>query len=164
METAFLKRIMVRDLEALRRELRAYDREPDIWACPAGIENSTGTLVLHLTGNLQHFVGTQLGYSGYVRDREAEFADREVPIGELEARIDQTVEAVAHALDSVGAARLVEEYPLEVAGVRVSTGLFLMHLAAHLAYHLGQVDYHRRVVTARAEGVSAQSITQLAGE
>jgi hypothetical protein len=145
----------------VRRELRAFPDEDLIWAHPPGAPNSAGTLALHLCGNLQHFIGAQLGATGYVRDRDAEFSDRGVPLVELERRIDQTQDAVEGTL-RLGAIDLDAEYPLEVAGVRLSTRTFLLHLTSHLAYHLGQIDYHRRIVTGRSDGVGAVSIPALA--
>jgi uncharacterized damage-inducible protein DinB len=156
-----LSRVILRDLDALRQELRAYDREEDIWGCPPGITNSAGTLVLHLAGNLQHFIGATLGNTGYVRDRQAEFTDRAVPVGELEVRIDQTIDAVRSTLTRLDEQSLAREYPVEAGGARLSTRLFLTHLSTHLAYHLGQIDYHRRMVTQKETGAGAQSIREL---
>jgi len=162
MTVEYLHRIFLRDLAALRRELEAYAQEADIWACPQGIANSAGTLALHLAGNVQHFIGAQLGATGYVRDRDAEFGDRDVPRTTLIAHVEQATRAVDDTLHSLPEARLAEPYPLEVGGVRLPTGLFLMHLAAHLGYHLGQIDYHRRIVTGAGEAVAAQSVAALA--
>lgn len=49
------------------------------WTRPMDPANSIGHLVLHLTGNLHHFVGGQLGKTGYVRDREKEFTEDRLP-------------------------------------------------------------------------------------
>ncbi len=156
-----LRRVIVRELDTLRRQLRAYPEERSIWACPAGAPNSAGTLALHLCGNLQHFIGAQLGGTGYVRDRDAEFADRDVPLGELEQRIDRTRDAVETTLGGSRPPDMSALYPLVVGGVRLPTGLFLLHLATHLAYHLGQIDYHRRMATRVRDGVGAVSIPAL---
>lgn len=158
-----VRRILLRDLAALRREIEAYEREADVWACPAGVTNSAGTLALHLAGNLRHFVGAQLGGTGYVRDRDGEFADRNVPRSTLLDHIARAADAVDQTLRRLPEARLAEPFPIEVGGVRLPTGTFLMHLATHLAYHLGQVDYHRRIVTGRPATVGAQAVPELAG-
>jgi len=159
----FLRRVLTRDLTALRKELSAYAKEEVLWTCPPGIPNSAGTLVLHLTGNLQHFVGAQIGGTGYQRDRAAEFEDRDVPLRELEARIDRTIEAVNETLNEMSEEQLAQPYPIEFKGLRLPTGLFLLHLTTHLAYHLGQLDYHRRAVTGNSRGVGAQSMPELFG-
>jgi hypothetical protein len=155
MVVEILSRMIRRELATLERELSAYADERDIWHTPPGITNSAGTLALHLVGNLRHFVGAVLGGSGYVRNRPAEFADRDVPRSDLIDLIRRASSDVERALRRVGPERLDALYPLEVAGSRLRTLDFLIHLEAHLAYHLGQVDYHRRVVTGEGAGVGA---------
>jgi uncharacterized damage-inducible protein DinB len=164
MITDILKRILLRDLDTLRREIAAYRREEDLWAVPVGIQNSAGTLARHAAGNLQHFIGAQLGGTGYVRDRDAEFAATTVPRRDLEAELTRAMQSVRTTLDALPPERLHEPYPLEVGGVRPPTGMFLVHLATHLAYHLGQVDYHRRLVTGKGDTVGAQSVPALLAE
>ncbi len=156
-----LRKVMVRDLDALRAELRAYADERMLWASPPGISNSAGTLTLHLIGNLRHYIGAQLGGSDYVRIRDAEFADRGVPVAQLVAELDQAMAEVDRTLDALEIDALGRDFPQEVAGVRLPTELFLVHVATHLAYHLGQIDYHRRLVTGNPSVVGAQSIAAL---
>jgi hypothetical protein len=145
----YINRVILKDLEAFRDELRAYQNEADLWVCPPGILNSGGNLVLHVTGNLRHFIGAQIGGSGYLRDRDAEFGDGGISRDDLEEKIGRASEEVTSALAGMEEDRLNEEYPLELLGERMPTGMFLMRLVSHLAYHLGQINYHRRVVTAR---------------
>jgi uncharacterized damage-inducible protein DinB len=152
---AILCAIMVRDLRALHREIALYPSDESLWRVPPGISNSGGTLALHLAGNIQHFVGAQLGETGYVRDRDSEFAVRDLSREELLHKIEQTVTVVQETFERLDSRRLAEEYPQEVGGVNMRTDDFLVHLASHLGYHLGQVDYHRRLVT----GVSATAGT-----
>jgi uncharacterized damage-inducible protein DinB len=147
--------IMDRDLGALRRELEAYADERQIWQKVPGMPNSAGTLALHLAGNLQHYIGACWGGTGYVRDRDAEFARRGVPRAELVAEIERARAAVAAGLARVDAGALDADYPETIAQSRIRTGEYLVHLSTHMAYHLGQVDYHRRVVTGNGEGVGA---------
>jgi len=156
-----LRRILLRDLDTLRAELEAYPREEQIWEAPDGIRNTAGTLALHLAGNLHHYVGAVLGGTAYVRDRPGEFGDRDVPRGEMLVRIAEAREAVARVLAELPEARLADPFPVEVAGVRPPTGRFLMHLAVHFGYHLGQLDYHRRIVTGMPDGLGAQSVAIL---
>ncbi|HUF30887.1 MAG TPA: DUF1572 family protein, partial [Gemmatimonadaceae bacterium] len=153
--------ILARELRALRRELEAYPSEESIWLVPPGIANSAGTLALHLIGNLRYLIGTNLGATGYMRDRDAEFATRNVSRADLVQGIDETITLVEKVLPAVGEDRMEEMYPIEVAGVRVRTDDFLAHLAVHLAYHLGQVDYHRRLLAAPGT-VGAMAIPDLA--
>jgi uncharacterized damage-inducible protein DinB len=154
--------VLVRDLRTLAAELDAYPDEASVWACPAGVPNSAGTLVLHLAGNLRHFIGARLGASGFARDRDAEFAARGLSRSELRERVEAAAQDVDAALAQLDPTRLHDEFPDAVAGVRLPIGRFLLHLVAHAAYHLGQLDYHRRVVTGDARGVGAVPVAALA--
>lgn len=156
-----LERILVRELTTLRMELEAYPDEADLWRLVPGISNSGGTLALHLAGNLQHFLGTILGKSGYVRNRDAEFASRGVARTELISQVDAAIAAVQATLRSLSEADLQRPYPEPVAKVQVNTGDFLIHLASHFSYHLGQLDYHRRMVTGGVPLPGALSPTRL---
>ena len=151
--------IFERDLRALAREVEAYPDERDLWAQVPGVSNVAGTLVLHLAGNLQYYVGAVLGGSGYVRDRPAEFARRNVPRSELLREIEVARTAVSHALG--GVLEVDREFPELIAGKRVRTGDYLIHLATHFAYHLGQLDYHRRIVSGHDKGIDAMRPTEL---
>jgi hypothetical protein len=159
--TNWISVMMARDLRALRRELEAYADERDIWRIQPGISNSAGNLTLHLTGNLQYFIGTVLGSSGYVRDRDAEFNRRDVPRTELLRQVDAAIAALP-LLSRVSDADLAKPFPLPVAGVTLATGDFMIHLAAHFTWHLGQVDYHRRLLTGQAGAIRAVLPTELA--
>ncbi len=141
-----LRAVMVRDLRALTREVSAYPTDADPWREVPGLTNCGGTLVLHLAGNTRHFIGAVLGGSGYVRDRDAEFGRRGVPRAALVTEVELAIAEAERVLPALTATQLAAEYPLEVGGRRLRTSLFLAHLVSHLGYHLGQVDYHRRVV------------------
>lgn len=159
--TASLSAILARDLETLRMEVEAYRAEADLWRTEPGIANSGGTLALHLAGNLQHFIGAVLGGSGYQRNRDAEFQDRNVPRGQVLQRIDRAIVAVKQVLGGLSDVALDAPFPDLVAGMRVNTGDFLVHLVSHTGYHLGQVDYHRRMVTGGSPLGGAVSPTRL---
>src|SRR3954469_3369738 len=110
-----VKLCLVRDLEGFALELEAYDDDASVWALPTGVNNSTGTLTLHACGNLRHFVGAVLGKSGYVRDRDHEFAARDLPRVELEMLIAVTRDEVARALDQLDPDQLTLDFPIPVA-------------------------------------------------
>lgn len=156
-----LRAILVRELRALQREVEAYPDEEMPWRTTPGIANPGGTLVLHLCGNLEHFVGAVLGGTGYERDREAEFTHRGVARFMLIAKIEHTIGVVERTLDALPEARLAEPYPVAIGGRTLATGTFLMHLAAHLGYHLGQVDYHRRMLDASASPAGTLPLPEL---
>lgn len=155
--------ILIRDLEGCKREIAAFSEEAAVWATPAGITNSSGTLALHLAGNIQHFVGAVLGASGYVRDRDREFAARGVPKAALLAELDAAIAAVRMAMGKDRLVDLDAPYPERVGGkIDVVTGDWLLSLAAHLAFHLGQMGYHRRLVTGDGTSIGPIPPTALA--
>lgn len=161
MTGAAIAAVIRRELHTLERELNGYQTEEQLWALPAGLPNSGGTLALHAAGNLRHFVGAVLGGSPYVRDRDAEFNRRNVSRTELIGELREAERAVLDTLTTMDPARFAEPYPQPVANRRVDTGEFLTHLVSHLAYHVGQVDFHRRIVTGDPAGVGAVSPTEL---
>lgn len=141
-----LKALFNRDLEKLKTELSLYRDEEKIWAVEKDIANSAGNLCLHLVGNLNTFVGVQLGNSDYVRNRDLEFSDKGVPRSELVSKVDGTIMVVNNTLDNLDINRLAEDFPIVVFKEKTSVEYMLIHLATHLAYHLGQVNYHRRLL------------------
>lgn len=158
---ATIQTVLTRELRAFRRELEAYPDEASVWRTVPGLPNTGGTLALHVAGNLQHFLGAVLGRDGYKRDRDSEFARRDVPRSELIAGIDAAIRSVERTLPSLSDAALAPPYPEPIAKRALGTELFLVHLATHLSYHLGQLDYHRRAVTGNAQGVDAVSVREL---
>lgn len=142
-----LSTLYLRDLATLRREIALYPDDATPWQLLPGMPNSGGTLTLHLAGNLRHFIGATLGGTGYVRDRESEFSWRNLSRTQLVELIDETRAELEKTLQKLDPAMLDATYPLELAGRKLTTRLFLFHLLDHLALHLGQLDYHRRVVT-----------------
>ena len=146
--TESLNQVIQRNLQQLKKEMSAYANEKDLWLMAGEIPNSAGNLCLHLCGNLQHFIGAVLGNSGYIRQREAEFSTRDVPVDELLSLIDTTMEVVSKTLNNLDAEILVKDYPEKVFTSPVTIEYFLIHLASHLGYHLGQINYHRRLLAA----------------
>ena len=146
MLTTTLQEIFKRDLLKLKAEIEAYKDETNVWAIDRSVTNSAGNLCLHLIGNLNHFIGAQFGKTGYIRDRPLEFTDKDVPREILVQKIDATIDVVVASLAKISESQLQEEYPLVVLGEKMSTEYFLIHLAAHLSYHLGQINYHRRLL------------------
>ena len=150
MEKEFITSIntlIERDLNKLEEEINLYPTEESIWLIAGEIKNSGGNLCLHLCGNLQHFIGAILGKTGYTRNRENEFSAKHIPKTELLAEINRTKEAVKSTLQQVDPATLLHEYPVTVFKYTMNTMHFLIHLTAHLEYHLGQLNYHRRLLS-----------------
>ncbi len=126
--------------------MNAYTTEADVWKIADGIANSGGNLCLHLVGNLKHFVGRILGNIPYERQREKEFSDKNIPVVILVKSIDETMDAVTKTLKILSDEDFNKSYPIHVFGTEMTTGTFLMHLYGHLNYHLGQINYHRRLL------------------
>lgn len=142
-----LIQIYKRDLEKLKAEIEQYSDEADLWKTNDGITNSAGNLCLHLSGNLDHFFGAVLGNTGYIRDREAEFSKTGVAKNELLEGINRTLHVVVLTLKTLNEADFENTYPIEVFGHPMTTEFFLVHLATHLNWHLGQINYHRRLLS-----------------
>lgn len=141
-----LQSVFKRDLEKLKSEIDSYKNESRLWHIEKNIANSAGNLCLHLIGNLNTYIGAELGKTGYIRNRELEFSLKNVSKKELLGKIEATMVVVENALNSIEAHQLTEDYPQDVLGKKMSTGFFLVHLATHLSYHTGQINYHRRLL------------------
>lgn len=160
-ETAILRALFVRELDAFIREIDALP-EDQLWQTPPGVTNAAGNLGLHLAGNLQHFVGTCLGRSGYVRDREREFSARAGTRAEVVAELTRAREVVSRVVPTLSAEALAAPFPQPVGGVTFSTRAMLLHLTTHASMHLGQVGYLRRVLTGETTSMNPVAITGIA--
>jgi uncharacterized damage-inducible protein DinB len=143
-----LKSLFNRDLARLKAEIAAYQNEHTIWHTERQITNSAGNLCLHLIGNLNGFLGAVLGNTGYVRQRDLEFSLKDVPRSELLEKLDATIVVVNEVLDKLQPNELEQVYPMQVFEKPLTTAQFLAHLTTHLTYHLGQINYHRRLLDA----------------
>lgn len=141
-----LQALFLRDLTKLKTEIEAYQKEDAIWKTDKNISNSAGNLALHLVGNLNTYIGAQLGNSGYIRQRDLEFSLKDIPRAELIQQIKEATGTVTITLDNLSAEDLEKEFPGEPLGFTMTTGYFLIHLFGHLSYHLGQINYHRRML------------------
>lgn len=146
MITASLRSLYQRDLNKLKTEIEAYQNEGNLWKIDKNISNSAGNLCLHLIGNLNHFIGAHLGNTGYVRNRELEFSLKDIPRTELIEKIEATTAMIDSVLNQLPETEMEKEYPLVVFEDKMTTGYFLIHLLSHLDYHLGQINYHRRLL------------------
>lgn len=140
-----VKSLFIRDLDRLHYQISNFKDEENIWRVDIGISNSAGNLALHIIGNLNAFIGAALGDSGYVRNRQAEFATRNVPTNIILNEIVNTKEMIVSVLDAMDETQLEETYPIRVFKDAMTTKFFLIHLTTHLSYHLGQVNYYRRL-------------------
>lgn len=141
-----LKTLFNRDLNKLKSEIELFEKESEIWHIQKGITNSAGNLCLHIVGNLNTYIGAEFGKTGYIRNRALEFSLKDVPRAELINKIEETIVTINNALNSVSEEDLKKEYSLLVFDSKTSTEYMLVHLTTHLAYHLGQINYHRRLL------------------
>ncbi|RBQ05366.1 DinB family protein [Pedobacter miscanthi] len=146
MLTETLKKLFNRDLTRLKAEIEAYRNEANLWRIDQAITNPAGNLCLHLIGNLNTYIGATLGGTGYIRNRELEFSLKDIPKQQLINMIEETAKAIDETLEHLTNEQIDGEYPLLVFEEKTTTGFFLVHLATHLTYHLGQINYHRRLL------------------
>lgn len=142
----WLVELFERDLNRLIEELDQFENEDLLWLQPSGIKNSAGNLSIHICGNLQHFVGHILGKSGYIRQRDKEFSDKHIPLSNLKEEIIKTKEVLSNVVLNLSDDDLKTTFPLRLWNKSFATGFFLIHLHSHLNYHLGQINYFRRLL------------------
>ena len=138
--------LYLRDLNKLKEEISLYKSENNLWILKNEIKNSSGTLALHLLGNLNYFIGAVLDNTGYVRKREKEFADKNVPREIILKEIEEVTAILQKVFPAISDEKFNSEYPVEFLGAKRSVGEMLFILFGHLNYHLGQINYHRRLV------------------
>jgi len=139
-----LTELFERDLNKLKTEISSYKNENNLWIVEKSISNSAGNLCLHLLGNLNHFIGTVLGGTDYVREREKEFTSKNIPREELIAGIEKLLEIIKQTIGKLKQEDFDKIYPINVFQKEMTTKFFVIHLTTHLNYHLGQINYHRR--------------------
>jgi uncharacterized damage-inducible protein DinB len=146
MRKGSLLEIFERDLNKLKNEISLYKDENSLWIVKKEISNSAGNLCLHLIGNLNHFIGAILGKTGYERNRENEFAAKNISSIKLISEIEKTIEVVCNTLNKLSAEDFEKDFPVQKHEKTVKTDFMLLHLLTHFNYHLGQINYHRRLI------------------
>ncbi len=141
-----LRSLYERDLKKLIKEVELYEKEESMWLIEANILNSGGNLCLHLVGNLQTYIGVGLAKTDYVRNRDAEFSLKNVPKTKLIEQVEETIKVVARGLNNLNEADLSKDFPIIIWDKPTNMGYTLIHLLTHLSYHLGQINYHRRMI------------------
>jgi uncharacterized damage-inducible protein DinB len=139
--------IFERDLNKLKDEINLYTDESRLWTVKNEISNSAGNLCQHLLGNLNHFVGALLGNSGYERDRPSEFDTKTATRADLIANIEKTIDVVKNSLNQLSNEDFEKNFPVAKHEKIVKTDFMLLHLLTHFNYHLGQINYHRRLIS-----------------
>jgi hypothetical protein len=146
MNTKDLNQLFQRDLSKLIEELKAYSDERNLWRIDQGINNSAGNLTLHLIGNVKQFFGSDLAGIAFERDRDTEFAPSKLTREELLQELEELKRLFEQALVSMDPKKLGDQSKHSFLGPSITVGYFLIHLYGHFNYHLGQINYHRRLL------------------
>jgi len=157
-----IQRLLIRELESFMKEIELFEGDETVWRTLPGTTNSAGNLVLHVCGNLKHYIGRVLGGREYIRDREAEFSASAGKRRDLVREIEETIEVVSDVLPCLTESTIKNSYPEQVGGTNLPCGRFLIHLCAHASFHLGQAGYLRRILTQKnlsSGGVSIQVLS-----
>jgi uncharacterized damage-inducible protein DinB len=144
--TQSVAKILDRDLNKVIQELESYQQEGNLWHLAGMINNTGGNLALHISGAINHFIGAVLGKNGYVRKRDEEFSQKNTSRVEVVRQVKLAIHTLHQVLPGVSNAELEKEFPETLGGVTMTTGHFLIHLVSHISYHLGQINYHRRLL------------------
>lgn len=134
------------DLLKLRTEIESYRNEKKIWVIEKSIANSGGNLCLHLVGNLNTYIGVGLAKSGYIRHRDLEFSLKDIPRAELIQKVDDTMLIVEKGIGQLNTENLTGDFPMVIWDKPTGMTYTLVKLLSHLNYHLGQINYHRRLL------------------
>ena len=142
-----LSALLKRDLSTLALHVQAFPSDELVWQTVPGLTNAAGSLILHLEGNLREYIGRQLGGIAYTRDREQEFKLRGLGRGELQRRGEYLGDTIPSVIASMSPAQLAMPYPEAVLEREFTAQGLLVHLYGHLGWHMGQIDYLRRVLS-----------------
>lgn len=142
-----LIQIYENDLNKVIKEINQYESEEDLWKLEDGISNSGGNLALHLIGNINHFFGANLGKTGYVRKRDLEFSDKNVSREKIIKELENTINVLKNTLNNLTDEDLHKDYPENFGDETPKTISVIIYMLSHLNYHLGQINYHRRLIT-----------------
>jgi hypothetical protein len=155
--------LLIRELNSFKKEIEMFSEDELLWKTIPGIINSAGNITLHICGNLKHYIGAVLGKSGYVRNRKSEFSTRSGSREDLVREIEETIEIISGILPRLPEEKMAAKFPEIVGGLELRCGLFLLHLCAHLAHHLGQTGYLRRIIMEDNQSSEPVSLQRLAG-
>ncbi len=135
------------DLRKVIEEIKKYENEEDLWLLDKEITNSGGNLALHLIGNINHFFGAVLGGTDYKRERELEFSDKNASRSAIIEGLENAISVLKSALNNLSDEDFQKDYPVEFGGGKQKTVAVIIYMLSHLNYHLGQINYHRRLLS-----------------
>ena len=134
------------DIRKMIEELNLFKKEENLWITQGSVKNSAGNLALHIIGGLNHFFGATLANTGYVRNRDLEFIKKGVERQVLVAQLEELIPLINQTLIGLSKEQMEADFPIFYDKPGTSTGYVLTKLLAHLNYHLGQINYLRRIL------------------
>lgn len=140
------QRLFQLEIDRIISEFQSYKKDENIWLLAGQVNNSSGTLALHLLGNIHHFIGHILGGTGYVRNREEEFAQRGISIIDIISKLEAVKQVIDDVFPKISNEQLMEKFPINLLGTDETVEFSVTYLLVHLAYHHGQISYHRRLL------------------
>ena len=135
-----------RDIRKLIEEINLFRNEENLWRTEGSVKNSCGNLILHIIGGLNYLIGATLAHTGYVRNREQEFIRKGVERKELVTQLEELIPMINKTLNDLSRGDMETEYPIFFDKSKTSISYVLTQLLLHLNYHLGQVNYLRRIL------------------
>jgi hypothetical protein len=135
-----------RDLRRLIDEINLFKNEADLWRTQGDITNSAGHLAMHLVGGMNHHIGANLAKTGYVRNRDQEFNGEPVSREELISRVEELSSLVTKTLRELSPEQMEAVNPAFFDKPGTTISYVFIQLLAHLNYHLGQINYLRRML------------------
>ncbi|HET8963143.1 MAG TPA: DUF1572 family protein [Chitinophagales bacterium] len=138
--------ILSQGIDKIISELNQYENEMDIWEIDGEIKNSAGNLAIHLSGSINYFIGAVMAKNGYVRNRDAEFSEKNISREKMISELNTTKTMMEEFISQQDADFYNAIFPLQTFGENRSNHYALMIMAVHLNYHLGQINYHRRLI------------------
>jgi uncharacterized protein DUF1572 len=146
MLNSILTNFYERDISKLIAEVNLFRDEKNLWRTQGSVKNSSGNLVLHIIGGLNYLIGTILAHNGYVRNRDLEFIKKDVDRKELVAQLEELILMINKTINALTPEDIEVEYPIFFDKPQTSVSYVLLQLLLHLNYHLGQVNYLRRIL------------------
>lgn len=134
------------DINKLINEISLFKDDESLWKTQEGILNSAGNLTLHLLGNLNHFIGSALGHTDFIRDRDDEFSLKNVARETLISDLKELQLTIKEILPKLSQEELQQDFPIKIREQVFTTQNMLIYLLSHFNYHLGQVNYLRRML------------------
>jgi hypothetical protein len=135
-----------RDIRKLIEEVNLFKNEEDLWKIAGNVKNSCGNLVLHIIGGLNYFIGSTLAQTGYVRNRDEEFTKKGVERKKLVTQLEELIPMINKTLNALTEEQMQADYAIFFDEPNTSYSYVLVQLLLHLNYHLGQVNYLRRIL------------------